>query len=788
MLRFSDIRIKPKLIFLFIATGIIPLGLVGLFGNMLTVNSLMEKSFTQLTTVQIIHIGQVEDAFRERFDDIEILANTQRIRDLLDNLKSYSETMGTLPSAALNVETSQYVALHNRYTKAFKKFTHKYGYHDLFIIEAKSGQVLFNLVGEDDLGTNLRTGPFNNSNLAVLWNKVVRTGNTSLVDFAPYEPSGGKQVAFIGAPLRNDSGTIIGVLALQMTPEFITSIMDTREGMGETGESYLLNWQEKTNRFELRSNLQTMGNGEYVIGYSLGRTLAYWKDAVKKGRSGGYDSYDDSTGKIVLVAYNKLDIPGLNWFLISKIDKYEVTAPVRAIVYKTTIIAGILIVLIALGAWLLAQSITRPIVEDMLFAEDISKGRLDTTLRLEQKDELGQLARALNSMARNLHEQHWLKSGKEGLDDKMRGEHSALDLGKRFVKFFISHMNAQIGALYVNNKETLELTASYSFTDRKGNFNSFKVGEGMVGQAALENEIIFFSDVMDEAPGINYGAGEKTPSNFMIVPISFEGIVFGVLLIGSVNPFTQIQKRFVDQNIENAAVLFNAAQSRETIRDLLSAAQDRQKQLHLANEELEEQTKALRESEAELQAQQEELRVTNEELEEQTKALKESETELQAQQEELRVTNEELEERTQALEQQKYAIRKKNADLVKAKEVVKQKASDLEIASKYKSEFLANMSHELRTPLNSILILSQLFGNNKDGNLSDKQIESAKAIHSSGSDLLTLINEILDLSKVEAGKVELVIEDIKIEDMVSDINRMFEIGRASCRERVFRAV
>ena len=101
MFRFSDIRIKPKLIFLFIATGIIPLGLVGLFGNMLTVNSLMEKSFTQLTTVQIIHIGQVEDAFRERFDDIEILANTQRIRDLLDNLKSYSETMGTLPSAEI---------------------------------------------------------------------------------------------------------------------------------------------------------------------------------------------------------------------------------------------------------------------------------------------------------------------------------------------------------------------------------------------------------------------------------------------------------------------------------------------------------------------------------------------------------------------------------------------------------------------------------------------------------------------------------------------------------------
>ncbi|MCW8994288.1 MAG: response regulator, partial [Psychromonas sp.] len=188
----------------------------------------------------------------------------------------------------------------------------------------------------------------------------------------------------------------------------------------------------------------------------------------------------------------------------------------------------------------------------------------------------------------------------------------------------------------------------------------------------------------------------------------------------------------------------------------------------------EEQTDALRRSEQALQVQQEELRVTNEELEEQTKVLKESEIELQAQQEELRVINEELEERTKSLEEQKLGMQEKNDELHIAQQIVEEKAKELEIASKYKSEFLANMSHELRTPLNSILILSQLFANNKDGNLTDKQIESAQAINSSGSDLLSLINEILDLSKVEAGKIELQIENVSFKSIEEDLSRLYQ--------------
>lgn len=774
MLRFSDIPIRPKLIFLFIVTGILPLLVVGFVSNALTIETLMKKSFEQLETVQIIRKAQVEAAFNERFVDIQMLSNAEQTKDFLGALLAYREKKGTRPELGLDVATPEYERLYKRISPALTRFVDEYEYSDLFFVDAKHGHVLFTALGESDLGSNLITGPLKDSHLATLWRQVVSTGRSVVVDFEPYSPADGVQAAFMGTPIRDSQQNMVGVLILRLQAKFITALMDSREGLGTTGESYLFNWDPMTDRYELRSNLATMGKGTYVVGFSLKQKLDYWEDAVAAGQLGGENTYEDSAGKVVLAAYDKLNISGLNWYLISKIDQDEVTAPTRHLTQQISVLAAFLIVFVAIGAWFLSRRITRPILEDVRFARDISEGTYDTVLALDQKDELGQLANALNSMARNLSDQHWLKSGKEGLDDEMRGEHNAVDLGKKFIKFFVTHMDAQLGALYVSDGENLDLMASHSFTDRRGNFNSFSMGEGMVGQAALENETIIFSDVTDNAPGLNYGAGEKVPSNFMIVPIAFEGMVFGVLLVGSVNPFTPLQKQFVDLNMENAAILFNAARSRETINRLLADAQEQQKRLHIANEELEEQARALKESEAELQAQQEELRVTNEELEEQTKALKESEAELQAQQEELRVTNEELEEHTQTLEQQKEAIRKKNTELVKAQEVVRQKARDLEIASKYKSEFLANMSHELRTPLNSILILSQLFGNNKDGNLSDKQIESAKAIHSSGSDLLSLINEILDLSKVEAGKIELVIEDIPIQSMVSDLNRLFK--------------
>ncbi|MDC7240045.1 MAG: histidine kinase dimerization/phospho-acceptor domain-containing protein, partial [Spirochaetales bacterium] len=397
-------------------------------------------------------------------------------------------------------------------------------------------------------------------------------------------------------------------------------------------------------------------------------------------------------------------------------------------------------------AMVLSRNITHPLQQGIKVARNIAAGKMDNTaLNLTRQDELGDLAAALDTMTHSLQIQHWLQEGKEGLDDEMRGDHDLKELTSRFIKFTARHMEASLGAFYLfDGRETLELLSSYSFTDRDGNYNKIRPGEGFIGQAALEKEILYFSGLKD-APELNFGAGSAAPPYYMAASLKFKDELIGVFILGSFKEFDEERREFITSNIENAAILFNAAKSRDTISRLLESSQQQQEELKKINEELEDQTNALRESEAELQAQQEELRVTNEELE----------------------------ERTQAVEEQRDSIRVKNDELVRAQEDIKKKAEDLEQASRYKSEFLANMSHELRTPLNSILILAQLLSQNGDGNLTEKQVKSASAIHASGSDLLKLINEILDLSKVEAGKVELHFETISFTNIMEDLTRVF---------------
>ncbi|RWX57587.1 response regulator [Photobacterium chitinilyticum] len=774
MIRFADFRIRPKLVGLLVITGVIPMVVAVYFSSRLAADALIQKSFDGLTTIQSIRKGNIEDFFNERLADISVLADSERVTELIQRLNQYERGADTLPTGSLNVQSHEYTQLTESYTPHFEDYVEAYGYSDLYILDADHGHVMFSLSDTNILGTNLTNGIYRRSGLADAWRKVTSSGKVAFIDFLPYGPLAGSETSFIAQPLSDQHGKMSGVLVLQLSPELITRIVDSRIGMGQTGESYLIGVNKQDGSYEFRSNMETMGNGRHVVGYSVDPPLDYWHKAVETGVGGGFDTYKDSAGVSVLVSYNKVNAPGVDWYLISKMNENEVIQPTQRIYQIMVVIGGLLVALIALAAVFLSRAITQPLIEGMRFAQAIAKGELTTSLTLPQKDELGDLAKALNNMANNLQEQHWLKSGKEALDDQLRGDLETADLATRFITFFSKHMGAQLGALYLLNEDVLELQASYAFTDRRGNFNRINLGEGMVGQAAFENEIITFSNIADNVPAINYGAGEVAPQHFMAIPVTIDNKLIGAVLLGTSEQFTKRHKDFVEQVILNTGIMFNAANNRQVIRELLEKAQRQQEELRVANEELEEQTFALKKSEEVLQTQQEELRVSNEELEEQAKVLKESEAELQAQQEELRVTNEELEERTKALEEQKGEMSSKNEKLVQAQEVVKEKARELEVASKYKSEFLANMSHELRTPLNSILILSQLFANNKDGNLTDKQVESANAINSSGSDLLSLINEILDLSKIEAGKVDLFIEEVGIDSLIKDLNRIYK--------------
>ena len=308
-----------------------------------------------------------------------------------------------------------------------------------------------------------------------------------------------------------------------------------------------------------------------------------------------------------------------------------------------------------------------------------------------------------------------------------------------------NHLKAQIGAIYLAENSHLELAGSYAHQYRKDNANHFKVGHGLVGQSALEKKPIVFNRIPEDYIRINSGLGDTVPRSIIVFPFQFDGEVKGVLEIGSIDDFSELHMQFLDMVGENVAIAFNASQSRTKLKDLLAETQ--------------------RQAE-ELETQQEELRQSNEELQKKTGLLERSQGELKAQQEELQQTNEELEEKANLLEEQKEKLEH-------AKMEIENKARDLEVTSKYKSEFLANMSHELRTPLNSILILSQLLSENKNGALREKDVEFCKNIYNSGTDLLNLINEILDLSKVESGRMELDIADVPLTEIKSGMESMF---------------
>ncbi len=398
----------------------------------------------------------------------------------------------------------------------------------------------------------------------------------------------------------------------------------------------------------------------------------------------------------------------------------------------------------------ISKSITTPLVLLQSAMDKLAAGDLEQEIKISGDNEVGQLAASFRAMTQELRDktiendqQNWLKTGQAELGEKLRNPKDVAELGRNIISYLAPYLNAQIGAIYLMDENSLlKLVGTYAYTIRKGIHNEIKLGEGLIGQAALEKQPILLTNVPDDYIKINSGLGETSPKYILAVPFLYDGKVKGVIEFGALDKFTDIQMELLNRVVEAVAIAFKAVQANRT-------------------KELLEQTRIQTEK---LQIQQEELKTTNEELEEQTRALKESEAKLQAQQEELQAANEELEARSESLEKQKKVVEQANLELKQAQKLIEHKAQEVETASRYKSEFLANMSHELRTPLNSLLILSQNLAENKNHNLTEKQVNYARTINASGSDLLALINDILDLSKVEAGKMELIPENVRLTD------------------------
>jgi signal transduction histidine kinase/DNA-binding response OmpR family regulator/HAMP domain-containing protein len=390
----------------------------------------------------------------------------------------------------------------------------------------------------------------------------------------------------------------------------------------------------------------------------------------------------------------------------------------------------------------LAANLTNQVRSIADVATAVTKGDLTRSIAVEASGEMALLKDTINEMIRNLKdqtlknaEQDWLKTNLARFSRMLQGERDLSTVSNLIMSELAPLVNAQYGVFYVTTRDDedskLELAASYGADNAEELRKEFRLREGLVGQAAADKRPILLSDAPSDFIRIGSGLGHSAPANVTIMPALFEDEVKAVIELASFSEFSETHRSFLDQLMESIGIVLNTIAATMRTEGLL------------------EQSQLL------------------------TRELQARQTELTTKQEELHATNEELQEKAQLLENEKKQVEAKNFEIEMARRAVEEKAEQLALTSKYKSEFLANMSHELRTPLNSLLILSKLLGENQQGNLNPKQVEFARTIHSAGADLLSLINDILDLSKIESGKVTIEIGDMPMATLKQHMERTF---------------